>query len=277
MVLSEILSTTFLFSIAIIIILVGGLFAYFNHRFTQQNHKILSMMALVSTMAEEMQFFRSKINAKSQPTQDQSITPANTNINTHLGGTKTIFQSNLIEVSDDEHDEDDEEQDDDDVDDDEEQDDDDDVDDEEQDDEEQDDEQDDDDDVDDDEQDDDVDDEEQDEPPIKNFQIDLGEDINIDFDHDDIEISEGQKQSQTKTINLSHEISSFDDTSTTLQNIDEIELKLNDTNDNTDTESSVDYSKMALNKLREIIVSKGIVVDASKLKKNDILKMLSNK
>ena len=31
---------------------------------------------------------------------------------------------------------------------------------------------------------------------------------------------------------------------------------------------------MSINKLREIVVSKGIVVDASKLKKNDILKLL---
>jgi hypothetical protein len=31
---------------------------------------------------------------------------------------------------------------------------------------------------------------------------------------------------------------------------------------------------MSLNKLREIIVSKGVVSDASKLKKNEILKML---
>jgi hypothetical protein len=270
MILSEILSTTFLFSIAIMVILVGGLFAYFNHRFTQQNHKISSMMALVSTMAEEMQFFRSKLNAKSQPTQDQSITPANTNLNTHLGGTKTIFQSNLIEVSDDEDDDvndDDEDQDDDLNDDDDDQDDDED------------------DDLNDDlneesvasleDEDDDEDDDDVNDTSFKNIQIDLGDDINIDFDHDDIEISEGQTQPQTKTINLSHEITSFDDTSTTLQNIDEIELKLNDSNDN--TESSVDYSKMTLNKLREIIVHKGIVVDASKLKKNDILKMLSNK
>jgi hypothetical protein len=36
----------------------------------------------------------------------------------------------------------------------------------------------------------------------------------------------------------------------------------------------VDYKKMSINKLREVAVEKGIVVDASKLKKNDILKLL---
>ena len=35
-----------------------------------------------------------------------------------------------------------------------------------------------------------------------------------------------------------------------------------------------DYKKMSLSKLKEVIVEKGIVADASKLKKNDILKLL---
>ena len=34
------------------------------------------------------------------------------------------------------------------------------------------------------------------------------------------------------------------------------------------------YKKMSINKLREVIVSKGVVSDASKLKKSEILKML---
>ena len=39
-------------------------------------------------------------------------------------------------------------------------------------------------------------------------------------------------------------------------------------------ENKSDYKKMSLNKLREVVVSKGIVADSSKLKKNDILKIL---
>jgi len=38
--------------------------------------------------------------------------------------------------------------------------------------------------------------------------------------------------------------------------------------------SKFDYKKMSLNKLREIVVSKGLIADASKLKKHDILKLL---
>jgi hypothetical protein len=36
----------------------------------------------------------------------------------------------------------------------------------------------------------------------------------------------------------------------------------------------LDYKKLSLTKLREIVVEKGIVTDASKLKKPDILKLL---
>ena len=35
------------------------------------------------------------------------------------------------------------------------------------------------------------------------------------------------------------------------------------------------YKKMNLNVLKQLVVSKGLVKDASKLKKNDILKLLS--
>ena len=38
--------------------------------------------------------------------------------------------------------------------------------------------------------------------------------------------------------------------------------------------AKLDYKKMSLNKLREVVVSKGVISDASKLKKNEILKIL---
>ena len=55
MAISDILSTSFLFSIAIIIILIGGIFAYVSYRMGEQDHKLNSMIGLVSTMAEESQ------------------------------------------------------------------------------------------------------------------------------------------------------------------------------------------------------------------------------
>ena len=102
---SEIFSTSFLFSIAVIIIAAGGLFAYFNYRLSEHNHKMQAMMGLVSTMADEMQYFRSKIH--NSPVLNDNNTD-NTNINTHvvpnfLGG--AINEDDLIEVSDSDADE----------------------------------------------------------------------------------------------------------------------------------------------------------------------------
>ena len=37
-----------------------------------------------------------------------------------------------------------------------------------------------------------------------------------------------------------------------------------------------DYKKLTINKLKEIVVSKGITNDVSKLKKNDLLKLLED-
>ena len=40
--------------------------------------------------------------------------------------------------------------------------------------------------------------------------------------------------------------------------------------------TKTDYKKLSLNKLREVVVSKGVIADASKLKKNEILKLLGD-
>ena len=77
---------------------------------------------------------------------------------------------------------------------------------------------------------------------------------------------------------MSEDISSFEITSKTLENINDIDISIKLTNDYADKDGKdkVDYKKMSLNKLREAVVEKGLVVDASKLKKNDILKMLGD-
>lgn len=248
MVLSEIFSTSFLFSIAVVIILVGGLFAYFNHRLSAQNHKISSMMGLVSTMAEEMQYFRSKLSGK--VVQEQCKMPDADLIHIvpqFMGGSKDT----LIEVSDDE-DEDESESDDDlseasD------------------------------DDLSEASDDEDSEEESDEEDNVKSISIDLGNEIDINIgdeitQEDGITISECNN---TKTINLTEDISSFEITSKTLENINDIDIDISANLTDVYTEKDkVDYKKMSLNKLREVIVEKGLVVDASKLKKNDILKML---
>ena len=263
MVLSEILSTSFLFSIAIIIILVGGLFAYFNHRICAQNHKISSMLALVSTMAEEMQYFRSKISNKGSEHCKMSDVDIIHFAPQFLGG-NSDSDVNLIEVSDGEDDIDSEIEDDDsDSEDGEDSDDDNDDDDN-------------DDDDDDDDSDTDESESDDDDDKIKSISIDLGKEIDLnigdEIEHDNLDINHN-----TKTINLSEDISSFDITSKTLENIenidniDDISIDLN-----VSVQNKLDYKKMSLNKLRDVVTQKGLVVDASKLKKNDILKMLGD-
>ena len=65
-----------------------------------------------------------------------------------------------------------------------------------------------------------------------------------------------------------------------MENIHDIDISIKLTDDYADLSSSavdkdkIDYKKMSINKLREVAVEKGLVVDASKLKKNDILKLL---
>ena len=262
MVLSEILSTSFLFSIAIVIILVGGLFAYFNHRFSAQNHKISSMMGLVSTMAEEMQYFRSKLSGRvvqEKEKEEESCCKMPDADLIHIvpqfmGGSK----EDLIEVSDEEDDDDLSEEsasesasesDDDDL-------------------------------SASDESYEESDDEEQD-SKVKSICIDLGNEIDINIG-DEIGDEIGQEDSitiseigNTKTNNLTEDISSFEITSKTLENINDIDIDISIklTNDYSEKDK-VDYKKMSINKLRDAVVEKGLVIDASKLKKNDILKML---
>ena len=230
MVLTEIFSTSSLFSIAIVIILGGCVFVYFNQKNAALNHKISSMMGLVTTMAEEMQYFRSKLTGGSkvqEPVADQIHI-----VEQFLGGNK----DSLIEVSDDDDDESDHDSEDDAS-------------------------------LEDDS------DEEDEETKVKSINIDLGDNIDLDIGDeldDAITITE---TNNIKTINLTEDISSFDITSKTLENINDIDISIKLTNDYSEKEK-LDYKKLSLNKLRDVVVEKKIVVDASKLKKNDILKML---
>ena len=53
-------------------------------------------------------------------------------------------------------------------------------------------------------------------------------------------------------------------------------LITDDLGDIQDLTSKTEYKKMSTNKLREVVVSKGIITDASKLKKQEILKLLGD-
>ena len=118
MALSEIFSTSFLFSTTMIIILIGCLFAYVSYRIAEQDKQMNSMINIVRKMADEIHSLRGNLNK----TQSLNVF--------QRGGESEFKDSSLISVSDvqdndideceyedtdDEDDEDDEDTDDEDV------------------------------------------------------------------------------------------------------------------------------------------------------------------
>jgi len=264
---NDLLSSSFLFSIAIIIILIGGIFAYVSYRMSEQDHKISSMLGLVSTMAEELQFFRSKLSNSQGPIsqhveEDQERVRLHTVLDPNNLVTGITEQSKLISVSDDEDEVSDDENEDE-VSDDEEE--------------------------DNDDNDDDNEDEDEDlEDEVSDDDEDDGDDAVIDLvdvvDLEDADPTNMKEIQNIKSIHLEEPID-LKYVSEDFTNLD-IDIDHSDETLTTDLQSSVkdleepnkksDYKKMSITKLREIVVEKGIFTDASKLKKGDILKLLGD-
>ena len=248
MVFSNLFSSSFLLSIAIFILIGGIILAYVSYKLSEQDHKLNSMIGLISTMAEELHFFRSKLNNL----------PKN-NINEFNNTDKIIQLSNfednndLIDVSDnDEEDEDEDENE------------------EEEDDEE--DEDDEDDEENDEEEDDNDNDDNDDVLDVINLSLE-----NENLDNDEIEDLGTNELKLTKTIHLENplveqEIMNLNDKHEELLGDDLTFLK----NISEDDDSKTDYKKMSVNKLRDIVVTKGLSQDSSRLKKNELLKLLGD-
>ena len=240
----------------------------------EQDHKLNSMIGLVSTMAEESQFFRSKLSMLQQKisTQDLPTVDKIQYASQMMGGE----QEELIDVSDDENDEDDDDDDDDEDDDD------------------------DDDEDEDDEDDDDEDDENNDdEEYIKRLNLTLANDeLNVKIPYEEIDTGDCSYEEPNNLDNLDDFESTLEETDIQLSPKDnnvisndlkeednflknvsitdfgESTLNLGEIEDIHTTKN--DYKKLPLNKLREVVVSKGVITDASKLKKNEILKLLGD-
>ena len=229
--------------------------AYVNYKMTEQDHKLNSMIGLISTMAEEMHFFRSKLN-NNNSMKDIPATDKFQLASQLVGG------SDLIEVSDNDDDleeDDDLVEDDDDL-------------------------VEDDDDLEEDdlEDDDDLDD-------IEDVEDVLGEDkmiqltldnLSVPLENSDIvDLEYNNDFEHNKSIKTIHLEQTFDLEETNLMAFNDNEIKEDNSffkniniND-LEEESKTDYKKMSVNKLREIAGNKGIA-DPSKLKKTDILKIL---
>ena len=291
----DILSTSFLFSIAIII-LIGGIFAYVNFRMGEQDHKLNSMIGLVSSMAGESQYFRSKLNMLQQKISGQDISGQDiTEIDKVQYSSQMMGgeQDKLINVSDEDNTDTDTDLDDDD----------DETDDDETDDDETDDDETDDDELDDDELDDDEFGEEFDENVVKRLNLTLAnEDVNTKLLYEEINDNDFCKKTNNLAVDVIQDLvdlvdlvdpdSTLEETDILLQSEDNCSLKddflknvsitcfdknivcleeIEDIHSNKN-----DYKKLSLNKLRETVVSKGLIPDASKLKKNELLKLLGD-
>ena len=264
MAISDIFSSSFLFSIATVILLVGGLFAYFNYRIAEQDHKLNAMVGLVTTMASESQFFRSKLNLLHQKMDQHGLLNDIHTIPLHLDETNNNNNTSRINVSDDEQSISDDE-----------------------------DEEDDDEDEDEDEDDDEDEDEDEDDSVSEQSDVDDNDDdnikiINLSLSNEDIisspieNIEDLQDNQEIKTIHLEEplDISTINNSEVKVSSDDIDFLKsvsITDLGENDDNQSiKNEYKKLSLNKLREIVVSKGLINDPSKLKKNEILKLLGD-
>jgi hypothetical protein len=276
---TDFFSATFLFSV-LVIMLVGGIFVYVNYKMSEQDHKLSSMVSLVSMLAQDLQFIKNKVNM-SQPHVESNNLQYQSQL---VGGENKI---ELIDVSDGEDEEDEED----------EQDEQDDYDENEEDDYDENDE----DDYDENEEDDDNEEEDDNEEDDTHKRIQLlnltlvNNDVDSNFDNElhieELDVHESSNTDNIKTIHI-------EDTEV-VENLMELKESESDTNNNVEInseelsflknvsisdlgdiqdlhESKTEYKKMSLNKLREVVVGKGVVSDASKLKKNDILKMLGD-
>jgi len=113
--LAELFNPQFFIILGIVVLLIGLVTVYFETKMREQNHKISSMLSLVSTLAEDVTGVKFGLNhlaitlsnGGSEPEISQNIPFQPPNL-----GKKSSHENklNLIEVSDDEPEEDDEEE-----------------------------------------------------------------------------------------------------------------------------------------------------------------------
>jgi hypothetical protein len=102
------------------------------------------------------------------------------------------------------------------------------------------------------------------------------EDKNENDDDDEISISNKESLIIT-SVNTLTSVDAFDGrVSNFLSNSDELikSIDISTLDDNNIGSESSDYKKMSINKLKSIAIAKGLIADSSKLKKNELLKLL---
>jgi hypothetical protein len=261
---TDIFTPSFAFSLAICLLLTGLIAVYFTQKIAEQNHKMTSMLELVSTLANEVNMMRGHIFSQSQMVGGGlqqfpvKLNDANTNANTNAS---ELEASNikLISVSDGESDDNDESGDDDDEDD----------------------------DNDDDDNDDDEDDDESDTGGNDDDTVCKYNNID-DVDSDVEDVEEILQSFAPKLISIKNDdlnVLNFEELCIVEEtDIDALETCVPDSLEQ-HVDSSVknidvvlDYKKASLGKLKSVVVEKGLIDEkgAAKLKKPELLKLLED-
>jgi hypothetical protein len=252
--LTDLFTPTFFTFLGILLLVAALIVIYFENKMRDQNHKIASMLSLVSTLAEDMNRVKMSVN-------HLAITTIGGTAQDQLN-TAFISNENKITVSDDEGDSDDdaseifdnEELSDDDY------------------------------------HDDDVSETDTDtssHDDIKVLKLNISEEANNDdnddidetLDLDAIDENDDLEDLDDNLSELQSEISHISDTEEKMENNDNLsalDLKTISIHLEETQHDSLDYKKLPLPKLRNIVAEKGLTSDASKLKKNELLKLLES-
>ena len=260
--LADLFNPTFLMFLGILVLVVALMVVYFESKMRDQNHKIASMLSLVSTLAEDMNGVKMGLNQLAVTRMGGSFPQ---NFEQPLEKSRVPFnqETKLIEVSDGEDDDDDDDDYDDDIDE----------------------------EIDIDEDDDNESDEESNHDVVKVFKIDMNsqnqyedslsgnnlelDDLDEELDELDDELSEVQSLS-SKSSKLSNKLEETVYGETLQEPLNISDLKTISINLEDPHPDSLDYKKLSLPKLRSIVSEKGLATDASKLKKNELLKLLGS-
>ena len=256
--LTDLFNPTFLMFLGILVLVVALLVVYFETKFREQNHKISSMLSLVSSLAEEVNGSKMIIHQLTMNHQPHSQQFFQQQQQPNLE--KRIVQNdNLILVSDDEDGDSDSDAGDSDSD-------------------------------------------AGDSDSDAASEVSIDENVDDDDDDSDIELGDHSNDVKVLKLNISDNndensesgddleemddlegLEDLDDSSTSSvsikeeknDNIKSMDFKsINITLEETKPEQPLDYRKMALPKLRSIVSEKGLSSDSSKLKKNELLKLL---
>jgi len=242
MALSDLFTLPFLFSLGLTLLITGLLGMFFMQRLQEQNHKMSSMLGLVSTMAEEMNIIRGRLQMGS------SMQQMGSSMQQMAGETRTFeISPHLIPVSDGEGEDDGDEEDED--------------------------EEDEDDDEDDEDDDDDEDNDVKNEiidissPSIKVINFGAQEEEFIPLDQDE---SEEQEEDQNEEDEDDDEMEELEE----LEEEEEEEKEKEEVVKPLEKKETIDYKKLSLPNLKSIAIEKKLITETTKATKASILKML---